>query len=195
MVVERGLNFRDLAGMCFIEDVQRLGYSTYCTIHNQCNATMVQEFYTAMKHQEFLAGGSVKVRGKKVDIPAPRRAAEGILDWAVNLTTMVRDLSIEFRAFRDSFGSDETYTRRTPYHPRKRTRVEGPSSTTNRTVDPDGGSDADLEDPPIPPTYEPDPCTPFDAGAEFQSRLPYSPTTLILYPTPLWITKPSPSKD
>ncbi|KAK1591827.1 hypothetical protein Q3G72_014305 [Acer saccharum] len=69
---------------------------------------------------------------------------------------MVRDLTIEFRAFRDSFSSDGTYTRRTPYHPRKRTRTE---------------------------------------AVEFQNMSPYSPTALIPYPTPLQVTKPSPSKE
>ncbi|KAK3221914.1 hypothetical protein Dsin_008939 [Dipteronia sinensis] len=108
-------------------------------------------------------------------------------DWAVDLTTMVQDLTSEFRAFRDSFGSDRTYTRRTLYHPRKRTRVEGPSTIADDAAD----AEADLENSPIPPPCVPDP---FDAATEFQNMSPYSPSLLILYPTPLWAALPSPSK-
>ncbi|KAK0574637.1 hypothetical protein LWI29_026531 [Acer saccharum] len=69
---------------------------------------------------------------------------------------MVRDLTLEFRAYKENFGSDDTYTRRTSYHPRKRTRAEDP----------------------------------FDPTTEFQTMLPYSPTALIPYPTPLRVAKP-----
>ncbi|KAK3189574.1 hypothetical protein Dsin_029135 [Dipteronia sinensis] len=57
---------------------------------------------------------------------APRRRSEQIPNWAQELTTMVRDLTVEFRAFKDSFDNARTYTRRTPQFKRKRTRTEGP---------------------------------------------------------------------
>ncbi|KAK0573334.1 hypothetical protein LWI29_006594 [Acer saccharum] len=90
---------------------------------------------------------------------APMRSSEPIPDWGVTLTTMVKDLTFEFRAFRDSFGSDGNYTRRTPYHPRKRTRIEGPSSFA---TGPDADSNENLEIAHTPPPYKP-----FDPTVEF----------------------------
>ncbi|KAK1562548.1 hypothetical protein Q3G72_013775 [Acer saccharum] len=45
-----------------------------------------------------------------------------------------------------------------------------------------------------PPAYEPGPSShphPFDPAVEFQTMLPYSPTALIPYPTPLSVAKPT----
>ncbi|KAK0572074.1 hypothetical protein LWI29_025698 [Acer saccharum] len=126
--------------------------------------------------------------------PPPRRAttpegaSEHVPEWGRTLTTMVRDLTLEFRSFWDGFGSDGTYTRRAPYHPRKRTRTEGPSSF-------DGIEPEHYTHP--PPPYQPGPShagtsaysDPFDLAAEFQMMSPYSPTALIPYPTPLRMAK------
>ncbi|KAK0574913.1 hypothetical protein LWI29_030847 [Acer saccharum] len=70
MVIKRGLNFNDLAGTSFIAEVYRREWVTYCTIRNPCNVTVVHEFYVSMKSNEFLAGGSVRVKGKNVSFNA-----------------------------------------------------------------------------------------------------------------------------
>ncbi|KAK3225963.1 hypothetical protein Dsin_005825 [Dipteronia sinensis] len=336
MVVERGLNSKDLEGTRFLIDVDRLRWRTYCTIRNQCNKTMVQEFYAAMCWQHFLEGGSMRVRGKNVNfnakninewwetqsypqwtegyeykgiyqlyiktlanelqdteygiwntsnmfiqgqidfksafwhtffsyslfpshhrhnvtlrpaillylmkknlpfdcgtialkriaeagrtnVPslafpclithfcdksrvrlqkemraerraavevgvdeqvveegfqlgaepsthrerrAPRRSAELMPDWAQDLTTMVRDLSIEFKALKDSFGDDGTYIRRTPQFSRKRTNIEGPSSRANGADCPE----LELAISPMHAPYSPMPDPTFDQVAEF----------------------------
>ncbi|KAK3189681.1 hypothetical protein Dsin_029242 [Dipteronia sinensis] len=285
MVVERGLNFKDLKGISFLIDVDHPRWRTYCTIRNQCNKTVVQEFYATMSLQHFLEGGSVRVRGqnvgfnakdinewwrlrailiRQIDIsptefissttsiwptklrdtesstwntlnmfvqsqldfkstfwptffcyslfPSHHRhnvtlgpaillylmkknllfdcgtialkritVAEPMLDWANDLTTMVRDLTIEFRAFRDSFGEDRTYNRRTPQFLRKRTRTQGLSFRANGADDPE----PDLAVSPMHHLYSPIPDPTFDPAAEFQDMSLFSHMVLISYPTPI----------
>ncbi|KAK0583610.1 hypothetical protein LWI29_000179 [Acer saccharum] len=60
--------------------------------------------------------------------------------------------------------------------------------------DPDAEFDTEPEHYTPPPAYEPGPSShphPFDPAAEFQMMLPYSPTALIPYPTPLSVAKPT----
>ncbi|KAK1588305.1 hypothetical protein Q3G72_021883 [Acer saccharum] len=77
----------------------------------------------------------------------------------------------------------------------KRVKRKAEATSKEQGFDLGGESVAYLKDSLIPPTYEPDSYGPFDAAAKFQSVSPYSPTTLIPYPTPLWVVRPSPSKD
>ena len=60
------MDFKELAGTSFVAEVHRREWVTYCTIRNPANVTVVHEFYASMKSNEFLRGGSVKVRGKQV---------------------------------------------------------------------------------------------------------------------------------
>ncbi|KAK0597329.1 hypothetical protein LWI29_024103 [Acer saccharum] len=117
------------------------------------------------------------------DVPSPKRA------------TQPRGSSEQIPDWGDSFSSDATYTRRAPYHPRKRTRGEGPSaSAADLGGDPDAKYDTEPENYTPPPAYEPGPSSgpyPFDPTAKFQTMSPYSPTALIPYPTPLSVAKPT----
>ena len=133
MVVERGIDFQELAGTSFVIEVQRRRWETYCTVRNQANVTVVQEFYASMRSYDFLEGSPVKVRGKQVRFTAeeqaggsrtepgtssaaplpqstttPAEAFECVPRWGRKLTSIVKDLLAEFRAFRDRFGDEGT---------------------------------------------------------------------------------------
>ena len=68
ILMERGINMKELEDTFVMEEIGRLEWHTFITMRNQCNELMVREFYAAMIPSVFEQGGPVFVRGKNVYI-------------------------------------------------------------------------------------------------------------------------------